>query len=164
MAIIKVNESKLDYMTGDDNLKILAEDAGRKCVTRWYTEPNCYYHVFDNKLALYNAKYIVLTGGDVEEYALYIEILDEEDLVPSGVFGGIKKTNEGEEYQISWAEWCASNSSILERVGRKFIGTKDCYLYTDGYLPLSRLVPVFDKLVKISDLPQEPIVDEDEDS
>lgn len=156
MATIKVNEAKLDHTTGDDALKALAEDAGRKCATRWYEDPNCCYLVIDRKLEMDNAKYIVSQGGDVEDFALYIEIADENDLVPLGVTGALKTDEEGIEQQVTWLQWLAPNCFIIERDSRKFIGTQCCHAYPQGYLPLSGLVPVFDNLVKASDLPAVP--------
>ena len=154
MATIKVNEAKLDHTTGDENLKILAEDAGRKCATRWYEDPNCCYLVLDNKLEMDNAKYVVSQDGDVEDFALFIEIQDENDLVPLGVTGATKQDDEGEDYQATWLQWLAPNCFIIKKDNRKFVGTQCCHAYTQGYLPMSGLIPVFDNLLKASDLPQ----------
>ena len=156
MATIKVNEAKLDHATGDENLKILAEDALRKCANNWYEDPNCCYLVIDNKLEMDNAKYIVSQGGDVEDFALFIEIADENDLVPLGVTGALKTNEEGIEQQVTWLQWLAPNCFIVERDSRKFIGTQCCHAYPQGYLPMSGLVLVFDNLVKASDLPAAP--------
>ena len=156
MATLKVNEAKLDHTTGDDALKALAEDAGRKCATRWYEDPNCCYDIYDSKLELDNAKYIASQGGDVEDFALCIEIADENDLVPLGVTGALKTDEEGLEQQVTWLQWLAPNCFIIERDGRKFIGTQCCHAHTQGYLPMSGLVPVFENLIKTSDLPAIP--------
>ncbi len=156
MATLKVNEQKLDHTTGDEQLKALAEDAGRKCATRWYDEPLCCYLVNDSKLELDNAKYVVSKGGDVEDFALLIEIADENDLVPLGVTGALKTDEEGIEQQVTWLQWLAPNCFIVERDSRKFIGTQCCHAYPQGHLPMSGLVTVFDNLVKASDLPAAP--------
>lgn len=156
MATIKVNEEMLDHTTGDENLKILAEDAGRKCATRWYEDPNCCYLVYDSKLEMDNAKYIVSLGGDVVDFALCIEIADENELVSLGVTGALKKDEEGIERQVTWSQWLAPNCVVIERDGRKFVGTQCCHAHPQGHLPMSGLVPVFDNLVKLSDLPVNP--------
>jgi len=156
MATIKINEEKLDHSMGDDTLKALAEDAGRKCATRWYEDPMCHYLVLDSKLVMDNAKYIVSQGGDVEDFALCIEIADENGLVPLGVTGAMKQDEEGEEYQVTWLQWLAPNCSIVVRDGRKFVGTQCCHAHTQGHLPMSGMIPVFDDLVRILDLPAVP--------
>lgn len=153
MAIVKIHETKLDSLSGDAVLKELSEDAGRKCVDRWFEDPNCVYRIYDSKLELDVAKYIMSHGGEVDKFALYIEIQDESDLVPLGVLGAMSQ--DGEDVQLSWSQWTRHNCEILIRDGRKFIGTQCCYIYPpkDGHLPMSELVPVFDDLVKIEDVP-----------
>ena len=156
MAIIKVNESSLDYATGDDNLKVLAEDAGRKCATRWFEDPLCCYDINDSKLSIENAKYIVSAGGDVEDYQLFIEIESLEELVPISLIGSTQKNEDDEDVQVTWSQWLAPNCSPTQRAGRLFIGTQCCGIYTQGCLPMSLLTPVLDKLLKIEDLPSVP--------
>ena len=159
MAIIKVNEASLDYATGDEMLKILAEDAGRKCANRWYEDPLCCYDINDSKLSIENALYIVNAGGDVEDYQLFIEIESLEELVPISLIGSTQKNEDDEDVQVSWDQWLAPNCSPTQRGGRLFVGTQCCGVYTQGCLPMSELITIADRLFLASDL---PIIEEEE--
>lgn len=153
MVKVTVGIELLDKDTGDQGLRDLADDANRKGGTRYTDGVDTTFEVFQRLMKLDVAQYVVSKGGDVLDFHLHVEIASGEDLVPPGVFGSTYVAEEGEEAVRTWNEWLAPNSYIVERDGRKFVGTQCCVDYTKGSLPLSQLVPVFSQLIK--ELPEE---------
>ena len=153
MVKVTVGIELLDKDTGDQGLRDLADDANRKKGNGYTDGVTTTFEVFQKLMQIDVAKYVVSKGGDVLDFRLHIEIEDGDDLVPDGVLGSTYTNEDGVEAVRTWNEWLATNSYIVERDGRKFVGTQCCVDYTKGSLPMSQLVPVFEQLIK--ELPEE---------
>lgn len=148
--------ASLDYVSGDATIKAISSDARSKGATRYPQGDQTVYEIYEKHADLDSAKYIVGGDhGDVLDLALFIEIQDENDLVPIGVIGATYEDEEGVTVNRTWMAWISSSCNIIERDNRKFVGTRYHNLKTPA---LSELIPVFGELLKTSDLPVEPPV------
>lgn len=146
-CIIKM--SSLDYLTGDAQVKALSSDARAKGATRYPHEECTVYEIYSQFLPLDNAKFLVANEhGDVEDFPLAIKVSDLDELVPIGVEGW---SVEGEH--LTWSQWVKPNTDPINGGdGFFYINTACCHSYEE-YLPLSKMLPIFDKLVTIQEIP-----------
>lgn len=146
VSLCRINNASLDAVTGDEYIKALALDAMLKGAGNYPEDDATIYKIYTDKLPLDDVKYIINgEHGDVEDHILYIEVEDMEALVPIGVENW---SVDGE--QLTWSQWVKSPPALIN--GKYYIATSNCVGY-EGYLPVSKIIPVLNLLHDRSTLP-----------
>lgn len=148
-ATIKIPEVLLSPFKGQQNstlfgLATTAKVYGAESYTTTEADHVVYY-VRPSLIPFNVVQLVVSTGGEVENYPMFIKIIDPEDLTPVG----LKDSKKEDDSQKSWNEWKQPNHTFSEADDDGFV-----YLGTNANsgedLKGSELVVLFDDLIEPS--------------
>lgn len=128
----------------------LAVNAEFRAAQKKVVDNTVEYIVSDEKVPMNVAQLVVANGGDVLDWQLFIEIISENDEVPTGFIGDVLVDDEGVETPNTWATWLAPNNTVYEADERKFVATRG---HTGKDIALSELELVEADLVVLQGLP-----------
>jgi hypothetical protein len=123
-------------------LALEAKVAGAESITDEKGE-NTIFYIYPDLLPLDIAKYVISNNGEVENYPLFIKIDNKNTTVPEDL-----PHSKDEKLTVkSWDMWKKDNYTFSkeDKDGFIYLGTNAA---TGEDLPLSKLVPVFDQLIR----------------
>lgn len=112
---------------------------------------NVVYGVSDDKLPMSAAQLVVSVGGDVTDWALWFEIQNKTNEVPSDLPNATYTDEENVEIAHTWETWKKSNHTFYEADDRILIGTN---ANSGTHLNFSEIISQIDNLVLAKDLPK----------